>query len=256
MFGWRAKIGLIKPTHKGKAFQFWYKRAPDGVELVPTFFEFKQNDHATFESAFPRIEQISADLKENGCTLISLAGTPPALLKGYDFEREWGDRLSQKLGIPVMTQMEPHAQALVALGAKRVAVATYYGDELNNAIVGYLKRFDIEGVLLGPFGEPEQQDGLYGMSRRALDDVSHIHVYRYCRSRCRKLDKPVDAIYINGGGWDSEPAIELLERDLHTKVVTNLSAELWATYQKAGVDFTDPELGVLLRDNPALPPRR
>jgi len=36
MYAWRARIGLIKPTHRGKSFAFWYKHAPDGVELVPT----------------------------------------------------------------------------------------------------------------------------------------------------------------------------------------------------------------------------
>ncbi len=59
------------------------------------------------------------------------------LLKGLDFEREWRDRLSQKIGLPVVSQMEPHALALVALGVKRVAIATYYGDELNDAIKRY-----------------------------------------------------------------------------------------------------------------------
>ena len=87
-----------------------------------------------------RIEQIAEDLKAVGCDIISLSGTPPVLLKGLDFEREWRDRLSQKLALPVVSQMEPHALALVALGVKRVAIATYYGDELNNAIKHYFSR--------------------------------------------------------------------------------------------------------------------
>ena len=32
MYAWRARIGLIKPTHRGKSFHFWYDHAPDGVE--------------------------------------------------------------------------------------------------------------------------------------------------------------------------------------------------------------------------------
>jgi maleate cis-trans isomerase len=91
MYAWRARIGLIKPTHRGKSFHFWYKRAPDGVEIVPTFVGFRRSDRQTFENAFERIEQIADDLKAVGCQLISLSGTPPVLLKGLDFEREWRD---------------------------------------------------------------------------------------------------------------------------------------------------------------------
>jgi maleate cis-trans isomerase len=124
MFGWRARIGLIKPTHRGKGFHFWYDRAPEGVEIVPTFVGFRRSDRQTFENAFERIEQIAGDLQAVGCNIVVVSGTPPILLKGLDFERQWGDRLSQKIGLPVVTQMEPHALALLALGIKRVAIAT------------------------------------------------------------------------------------------------------------------------------------
>src|ERR1700704_444292 len=106
MYAWRARIGLIKPTHRGKSFHFWYKRAPDGVEIVPTFVGFRRSDRQTFENAFERIEQIADDLKAVGCQLISLSGTPPVLLQGLDFEREWRDRLSPKKRGPGGSQKE------------------------------------------------------------------------------------------------------------------------------------------------------
>src|SRR3954452_5562896 len=108
MYAWRARIGLIKPTHRGKSFHFWYDHAPAGVEIVPTFVGFRRSDRQTFEKGFGRIEEIADDLKAVGCQLISLSGTPPVLLKGLDFEREWRDRLSEKIGLPVVSQMEPH----------------------------------------------------------------------------------------------------------------------------------------------------
>src|SRR5215216_5240536 len=76
MYAWRARIGLIKPTHRGKSFHFWYDRAPDGVEIVPTFVGFRRSDRQTFENAFERIEQMADDLKAVGCNIISLSGTP------------------------------------------------------------------------------------------------------------------------------------------------------------------------------------
>jgi len=253
MYAWRARIGLIKPTHRGKSFHFWYDRAPDGVEIVPTFVGFRRSDRQTFENAFERIEQIADDLKAVGCNIISLSGTPPILLKGLDFEREWRDRLSQKLGLPVISQMEPHALALLALGVKRVAIATYYGDELNDAIVRYFARFDIEGVVMGGLSVPDKQEALYRTSLMALDEVSHMQVYQYCKAGFQAIKPRADAIYINGGGWDAPPAINVLERDLGTKVVFALAAEMWAAYQRLSIDPVVDDCGLLLRDNPAPP---
>ena len=165
---------------------------------------------------------------------LALSGTPPVLLKGLDFEREWRDRLSQKIGLPVISQMEPHALALVALGVKRVALATYYGDELNNAIKRYFARFDIEGIVMGGLSVPGKEDALYTTSLMALDEVSYMQVYQYCKAGFQAITPKVDAIYINGGGWDAPPAIDMLERDLGTKVVFALAAEMWAGVSAAG----------------------
>ena len=116
------------------------------------------------------------------------------LLKGLDFEREWRDRLSQKIGLPVVSQMEPHALALVALGVKRVAIATYYGDELNDAIKRYFDRFDIEGVVIGGLSVPGKSESLYTTSLMALDEVSHMQVYQYCKEGFQSIKPRVDAI--------------------------------------------------------------
>ena len=115
MYAWRARIGFISPTHRGKVFAFWYDRAPEGVEIIPTFIGFRTSDQKTFESGFDRAAQLADDLKAAGCDLISVSGSPPVLLRGLDFERQWRDGLEQKLGIPVVTQMEPHAIAMQAI---------------------------------------------------------------------------------------------------------------------------------------------
>jgi hypothetical protein len=159
------------------------------VEIIPTFVGFRTSDRQSFEAGFERAERLAEDLKAAGCDIVVVSGTPPVLLKGLDFEREWRDRLSQKIGVPVISQMEPHAQALVAMGIRRVAIATYYGDELNQAIVNYFRRFDIEGIVLGGFQSTRAAgQALYTTSLKALDDVSYIEVYQYCKRGVRNLE--------------------------------------------------------------------
>jgi hypothetical protein len=45
----------------------------------------------------------------------------------------------------------------------------------------------------------------------------------------------------------------MLERDLSTKVVFALAAEMWAAYQRLAIDPVVGDCGALLRDNPAVP---
>ncbi|HEY2919600.1 MAG TPA: hypothetical protein VGK77_11475, partial [Candidatus Binatia bacterium] len=148
MVAWRARIGLIKPTHRGKSFAYWYNHAPEGVEIVPTFIGFRSEKRESFLEGFKKAEALAVQLKEVGCDIIAVSGTPPFLLKGLDFERQWAADLSEKIGLPVVTPMEPHAIALQTLGARKVAVATYYGSELNRAIVNYFSRFGFQSELM------------------------------------------------------------------------------------------------------------
>lgn len=251
MFAWRARIGLIKPTHRGKSFHFWYKHAPEGVEIVPTFIGFRSGKKEGFLNAFERAEQLAADLKEVGCDIIAVSGTPPFLIKGLDFERQWAGELAKKIGLPVVTPMEPHAIALKTMNVKRVAVATYYGQELNQAIVDHFARFGIESAVMQGLSFRGQGEGLYTTPLLALDEVSYMDVYRHCKRGFKQLGAPCDAIYINGGGWDAAPAVELLERDLKVKVIWALAAEMWFTYHKLAVNNPVEGCGILLRENPA-----
>jgi maleate cis-trans isomerase len=248
MVAWRARIGLIKPTHRGKSFAYWYNYAPEGVEIVPTFIGFRSEKRESFLEGFKKAEALAVQLKEVGCDIISVSGTPPFLLKGLDYERQWAADLSAKIGLPVVTPMEPHAIALQTLGVRKVAVATYYGNELNQAIVNYFSHFGLESELMPGLSMTGESSGLYTTSLLALDEVSHMDVYRHCKRALANMP-PVDAVYINGGGWDAAPAIDYLERDLKIKVVWALAAEMWLTYHILKIENPVPRGGVLLSGN-------
>lgn len=238
MFAWRARIGLLKPTHRGKTFAFWFKHAPEGVEIVPTFIGFRSGHKESFLKGFDRAEEIAAQLKEVGCDIISVSGTPPFLLKGLDFERQWAANLSKKIGLPVVTPVEPHAIALKSMNVKKVALATYFGNELNQGIVNHFGRFGLESTVMPGLDFSGQSEDLYTTPLLKLDEVSYMDVYRHCKRGLEKLGASVDAIYINGGGWDAAPAVELLERDLKVKVVWAIAAEMWMAYHKLKIDLT------------------
>src|SRR5207244_13515327 len=105
MVAWRARIGLIKPTHRGKSFAYWYKHAPEGVEIVPTFINFRSEKRESFLEGFKKAKALAVQLKEVGCDIISISSTPPFLLKGLDYERHLTADLSTKIGLPMVTRI-------------------------------------------------------------------------------------------------------------------------------------------------------
>ena len=124
-------------------------------------------------------------------------------------------------------------------------MATYYGRELNQAIVNYFSRFEIASEVMPGLSATGQSSGLYTTSLLELDEVSHMDVYRHCKKALTTMP-PVEAIYINGGGWDAAPAIEYLERDLKIKVVWALAAEMWLTYHLLKIENPLSDSGALL----------
>ena len=257
MYAWRARIGLVKPTHRGKSFAPWFKTAPEGVEIVPTFVGFRSGTRKGFEGGTKRAEELCRQLAEVGCQAAVVSGSPPFLLEESVFEREFRARLEEELGIVVTTPNEPHAVALRALGAKRVALATYYTEHLNTALVNHFGVLGLNCVALDGYQKrPEGSDQeLYTTPLMTLDTASYTDVYAHVMREVRELDQPVDAVYINGGGWDAARAVEPLEEDLGVPVVWAIAADIWMVYQELGINISAPGYGRLLRDNPPAPPR-
>ncbi len=111
--------------------------------------------------------------------------------------------------------------------------------------MNYFSRFGLQSELMPGLSMTGESSGLYTTSLLALDEVSHMDVYRHCKRALANMP-PVDALYINGGGWDAAPAIDYLERDLKIKVVWALAAEMWLTYHILKIENRVPGGGVLL----------
>lgn len=248
---WRGYIGLVKPTYRGKAIAFWYKNLPDGIECVPAVIGFGSGDKETFreERSFRRAEELSGELCAVGCDIITISGSPPFLLKGPAHESEWRNGLETRLGVPVVTGMAPHVAAARALGITRIAIATYYRRELNEAVSGYFAAQNIQSSVIPGFEQTSDGEGLYSTSMRGLDEVSHEDVYRHCKAGVKKLGSSVDGLYINGGGWDAAPVVGHLEEDLGIPVIWAMAAEMWLTLSLLGIGDPISGFGRLLSDS-------
>jgi maleate cis-trans isomerase len=242
------KLGLIKPGEKAgrENVSFWGAHAPDGVEITAGDLGYERPDKETFEAGWQRAESLATKLADRGCDLIVISGTPPFLIRGRVFEQQWREALSDRIGIPVVTAMESHALALRFLNAKTVVVATYYGDELNQALAKYLSDFDIEAIVLDGFSLTGTGEGLFTTPMREQASITSQQVYDYCYRRVKEVAGGIEALYINGAGWNVAPTITRLEKDLGVDVVWGPVAEMWQTYEMLGISNPQSDCGRLL----------
>lgn len=249
-YAWRARIGLVKPTYGGKALAFWYRNAPDGVEVVPSFIGLHRSEGEDFSAGLGRAAELAIELGRLKCQLITVSYAPAFLALGTSGEGEWAAALQTRLGIHVNTGLIADMTALSTLGARRVAVVSYYGPALNAAIATRLASHHIEGLLAPTIEGTSQKDDRYIAPLAAVDQLTSRDVYRLSRAALQRLAGAVDCLYLAGAGWDAAPAIAELERDMRTAVVWSLAAEMWFAYSTLRIDNRVEGFGRLLREAP------
>jgi maleate cis-trans isomerase len=231
----RRRIGVIKPTRRSRP-DFLTSRLERDLDVDVRNLEFRRGDRSTFETAFEDAEQLATELRGVGCVLVYVAGTPPFLLRGPAYEESWAETLSQRLGIPIVTPMTAHVRMLQEAGVRRALVASYYGPELVASIGSYLAQCAITPVLAPGFSLTGEAEGLYSTPLAALEQVSADQVVEYGKQIARSAVGAFDGVYVNGAGWDAEPAIAPLARALRVPVIWAQTAALRMVHRALGME--------------------
>src|SRR5690625_4345497 len=136
-------IGLIVPPASGEVPR-------DAPRLYPNI-EFRARglalgavtprgcDHVSHKAV-----RVAKELSADGAVAVSLMGTSLSFYRGVDFNRELQERMAEVTGKPSTTMSSAIVRALEALGARRLAVATSYIDEVTDRLVNYLTDCDFE----------------------------------------------------------------------------------------------------------------
>lgn len=128
-------------------------------------------------------------------------------------------------------------RALRAVGAKRIAVATPYLDEINAMEATYLEAAGFEVTRIKGLNLERDSD----MIRVRPDFIAD-----YAAS----LDGPdVDTIFISCGALRSLDIVDRLEQKLGKPVICSNQAMIWDVLRLAGIDDKIAGYGHLMRDH-------
>jgi maleate cis-trans isomerase len=240
MYGWRGIVGLVKPTYRPGSLDRFIRLMPDGVCVVPRYVGVSAGTEQEFKQALAIADERVAELAKLKVDLVVIQGVPPIMLKGYKFDAELIETLQRKHGVPVLTATRTQVDALKALKVRRIVGVTYFKDDLNPKFAKFFEEGGFEvaamkGCVNVPFSDlgkiPAEE--IYTQAKRVFIEAGGG-----------------DCLYLLGAGWDCLPAIEPLEQDLGTTVLTNVPADVWATLRHLNIRAPVKGFGRLLEEMP------
>ena len=240
MYAWRGTVGLVKPTYRPGSLEKFIRLMPDGVGVIPRYVGVRSGTEREFQEALAIAEERVSELAQLRVDLVVIQGVPPIMLRGYDFDAELVDTLERKYGVPVLTATTTQIEALRALSIRRLVGLTYFKDDLNPKFA----KFFVDGGF-----EVGAMKGCVDMPFADLGKIPAEEIYAHAKRVFLEVGGG-DCIYLLGAGWDCLPAIEPLERDLGTIVVTNVTADVWATQKRLHIREPVKGYGRLLEQMP------
>ena len=240
-YGWRAKIGVIVPPTNTVNEAEWNGVVPGGVSVHAARMALhtdtvsdpgKQALHDDLALAVASLSPAGVAAIAYGCTAGSMI-TPRHGLAAY---------MSDVCALPCVTAAAAIVDALQALGAMRISIATPYDQRLNDHEVEFLESQGLHVCTI---------KGL-GLGANGPSDYPLIH--RTAPDQVRELVRSVnqndaEAIVISCTDLPTFALIDEFERAFNKPVVTSNQATLWATLRAAGIDDPLDGLGKLLRDH-------
>ena len=168
-------------------------------------------------------------------------GTSLTFYRGYDAHQKLMQQLREKTGLPVSTMSEAVVHGLRAVGAKKIAVATAYADEVNDRLADFLTKAGFEvlalkGFGLFGFGEPgkKSEKDIIELSGSAIDEA-----------------KKADAVLISCGGLLTLNCAEPIEKKYGIPVVTSTQSSFWKAMGLAGDKGLVADKGKMLQKSAA-----
>jgi maleate cis-trans isomerase len=170
--------------------------------------------------------------------VIALMQTSASLFSD-DYDEVVVKRMTEASGVPSLTSAQAIGRALHALGARRIAMATPYSEE----VIGRAKRY---------------YEAKYGVAVVASESLGATNSYAIgkmdagvAQAAFARIDRPdVEALVVPGGNFPTMDRIAQWEQQFGKPVLTTNQAALWAVLRAMAVAAPLAGKGRLLEELP------
>ena len=178
-------------------------------------------------------EKAAQLLATAGVNVIAYACTSGSLVGGVGWDQQLISRIEKATAIPATTTATAVIRACEELGVSKVAVATPYREEINQAEEEFLEAHGIKVVNIKGLT-------LHGENLRSTPTETAYNL------ACEVDTPEADAVFISCTGFKSITVIEQLEAKLQKYVFSSNTATMWDVVKKLGLGEPIKGYGQLL----------
>ncbi len=235
-------IGLVVPFATDEVPEEGLQMYP-GVRFIPRGVGVRRLTPEGYDGAFDAILPAAEFLAGKGVDAIMVIGTSLTFYRGSDAHEKLLEKLRAATGLPVSTMSQAVVDGLRQFGARRIAVATAYADEVNGRLKAFLEAQGFEVLTLEGFG-------LFGFGdpgRKSEADIVALG------SKVCTQAPAAEGLLISCGGLRTLGVAKPLEDRHGIPVVSSTQAAFWAAMRLAGESGQIAGYGRLLEQPVATP---
>ena len=221
----RARLGVVVPSVNTIVEPWFNEVAPDGVTVHAA--RMLLDSHLTPEAVLrmDREEGLHAVEQLVSCKPASIAYccTASSIVQGVAYDDVLIHEINGIARVPAVTATRSIIMGLELLGAKKLAVASPYTTEIDDAEHRFFSAAGFEVVSSAHLGISDA----FGLADPTPEDI--IALAR------RAWSDEADALLITCLNLRSHEVIDRLERELGKPVVTSTQATFWQLLRSAGI---------------------
>jgi arylmalonate decarboxylase len=229
-------LGLIFPPANRGVPEEGVAMYGDKLKFVVTGLGVERMTPDGFEAVLPKIPAAAEKLAAEGAEAIELTGTSLTFYKGEAFNQKLRETVTKASGLKATTMSNGVIDGLKAVGAKRVAVATAYNDDVNERLHAFLIEHGLEPVVVKGLGIEAMTD---------VDKVTQNDLIEF-GARVRAMAPDADSLLVSCGGFRTLEIIAPLEAKTGVPVISSMPHGLWAGARLVGMNGAAPGYGKLL----------
>jgi maleate cis-trans isomerase len=206
-------------ARRGESYQF-YRLAPNDVMEIAVRLGIRDYGQDDIEEAIARFWECVEALHAEHVNCIVLGGAPISAQLGRTRVRRLLDQVQDRLGLPAYAPLEAMIAGLQHLGLERVAVASRWAGEVNDALAAYLREGGIDVRAVTTRGQ-------WAREAHEMDLEQGMAMALEVAREAAKLAPDTEAILAPGGATLTLHIIPAIEQEFGKVAMTNLSAEVW-----------------------------
>jgi arylmalonate decarboxylase len=234
-------LGLIFPPADRGVPEEGVAMYGDKLRFVVTGLGLDRMTPDGYDSVIPRIPAAAEKLVAAGAEAIELTGTSLTFDKGEAFNQRLREAVINASGVPATTMSNGVIDGLKAVGARRVAVATAYNDEVNDRLRAFLIEHGLEPLVVTGLGIEAIAD---------VDNVTQNDLIEFS-VRVRESAPEADSLLVSCGGFRTLELIAPVEARTGVPVISSMPHGLWAGARLVGMSGAAPGYGTLLSQHEA-----